>query len=121
MTQPPPKKTGTPEVWPMVIETVTAGTGADGMPAYWRQRLAARMEKRHRFGVEKYGVGLQVENGRDPLEDCMDEALDGCAYSRQQWERSRHPEDWETCEAFLRLAGRLLWRMEMRKPEADES
>lgn len=121
MSQPPPKKTDTPEVWPRVIESVISGSAGEGIPPWWRQKLAARMEERHRFGVEKYGVGLQVENGRDPLEDCLDEALDGCAYSRQQWERSRAPEDWETCEMFVKLAARLMWRMKMREAEADES
>lgn len=115
--QPAPKKTDTPEVWPLVIMDVRIGAHSLGLTAFWRERLASRMEARHEIGRQKYGVGLQVESGRDPLEDALDEALDGCAYSRQQWERTKDPFDWETHHEFCALAARLLWRIALRDAE----
>lgn len=41
------------------------------------------MLRRNAFGVEKYGVPLQANNGRDALKDAYEEALDLCAYLRQ--------------------------------------
>jgi hypothetical protein len=80
--QPPPQKTDTPEVWPMVAADVRAGRYEDVHP-YWTERLAVEMEARNVFGVQKYGVPVLVENGRDPLRDALDEALDLCVYTRQ--------------------------------------
>lgn len=34
-------------------------------------------------GIEKYGTVLQGDNGRDPLIDAYQEALDLCQYLRQ--------------------------------------
>lgn len=109
MSQPPPKKTDSPEVWPLVVADVTAGDvpRAQDCPPPMRRRLAQRMLQRHEFGRAKYGVSLQVENGRDPLADCMDEALDGCAYSRQLAMQSNDPFDWQTYHLFVALAVRL--------------
>lgn len=41
------------------------------------------MEERRRHGIEKYGVPVQPFNGRDPLVDAYQEALDLCVYLRQ--------------------------------------
>lgn len=88
---------------------------AGDLPPEQRRELGMRMLGRNDFGREKYGVGLQVENGRDALEDCMDEALDGCAYSRQQAQRTGDPYDWETHRQFVALAARLQARMKSRE------
>lgn len=40
------------------------------------------IEKRKRFGIAKYGVALQANNGRDMLLDAHEEALDLCIYLR---------------------------------------
>lgn len=41
------------------------------------------MEERRKHGIEKYGVPVQPDNGRDPLVDAYQEALDLCVYLRQ--------------------------------------
>ena len=41
------------------------------------------MENRRLHGIEKYGVPVQPHNGRDPLIDAYQEALDLCVYLRQ--------------------------------------
>lgn len=41
------------------------------------------MEARRLHGIEKYGQPLQPFNGRDPLIDAYQEALDLCVYLRQ--------------------------------------
>ena len=41
------------------------------------------MQARDRVGRERYGTPLQPFNGRDPMVDAYQEALDGCVYLRQ--------------------------------------
>lgn len=41
------------------------------------------MEERRIHGIEKYGTPVQPFNGRDPLVDAYQEALDLCVYLRQ--------------------------------------
>jgi hypothetical protein len=45
------------------------------------------MKGRDEFGRRKYGTPLQVNNGRDPLVDAYQEALDLVVYLRQAIER----------------------------------
>lgn len=40
------------------------------------------MAKRLELGIERYGTGLQANNGRDMLQDAYEEALDLCVYLR---------------------------------------
>ena len=47
------------------------------------------MEERRQHGIEKYGVPVQPHNGRDPLVDAYQEALDLCVYLRQEIEQRR--------------------------------
>ena len=50
------------------------------------------MIRRDEFGYAKYGMRLQPFNGRDPLFDAYQEALDLCVYLRQAIEeRQRGP------------------------------
>lgn len=60
--QPPPQKNDMPCVWDLVV---------------------LDMIDRDRVGQEKYGVRLQPMNGRDPLIDAYQEALDLVVYLRQ--------------------------------------
>ena len=82
--QPPPIKTDTPEVWPLIIRGLRENT-----PSPINDLLILKSIERDAYGRSKYGVGLQVENGRDPLADALDEALDAMAYTRQHYERVR--------------------------------
>ena len=59
--QPAPTPTSGRPVWEMVIED---------------------MHERNRFGAEKHGTPLQVDNGRDKLIDAYQEELDKCVYMR---------------------------------------
>ena len=40
------------------------------------------MHDRLSLGIERYGTGLQANNGRDMLKDAYEEALDLCVYLR---------------------------------------
>jgi hypothetical protein len=51
-------------------------------PAIW-DLVIMDINKRDAFGVKKYGFRLQPFNGRDPLWDAYQEALDLVAYLRQ--------------------------------------
>ena len=45
--------------------------------------------ERKQFGLDKYGTILQAENGRDPLHDAYQEALDLACYLKQEIEKRR--------------------------------
>lgn len=62
MTQPSPIPNATRPVWEYVIEDMTA---------------------RDHVGRDRYGTPLQVNNGRDALQDAYEEALDMCVYLKQ--------------------------------------
>lgn len=47
------------------------------------------MEARRLHGIKKYGVPVQPHNGRDPLVDAYQEALDLCVYLRQAIEERK--------------------------------
>lgn len=47
-------------------------------------QVVADLQARAEFGKEKYGTYLEVHNGRDPLWDAYQEALDLCMYLRQE-------------------------------------
>ena len=47
------------------------------------------MEDRRTHGIDKYGTPLQTHNGRDPLIDAYQEALDLCVYLRQAIEERK--------------------------------
>jgi hypothetical protein len=42
--------------------------------------LIGRMIRRNALGIERYGVPLQPDNGRDSILDALEELLDGSAY-----------------------------------------
>lgn len=49
----------------------------------------SEIKKRKQFGLDKYGTALQPFNGRDNLEDALDELIDAAVYLRAQQYESR--------------------------------
>lgn len=48
--------------------------------------LIEHIKERKAFGLRKYGTPLQVDNGRDPLADALEEILDVAVYLIQEME-----------------------------------
>lgn len=61
------------DVWAELIAGTRACNPADPLLPY--------MEARRQQGIDKYGVPLQRENGRDHHIDALQEALDGMVYA----------------------------------------
>jgi len=53
-------------------------------------RLRPHAEARRLQGIERYGVPLQPNNGRDPRIDAFQELLDGMAYAEQAVQEGHH-------------------------------
>mgnify|MGYP000969646827 CR=1 FL=1 len=71
--QPPPTSDDAgPEVWPALLADVQMSDA-----------LRALCEERDAMGRAKYGTALRVHNGRDPLVDALQEALDLAVYLHQ--------------------------------------
>jgi len=66
--QPAPRRNDSPAIWDLVIDD---------------------MKERDRIGENKYKVRLQAHNGRDPLIDAYQEALDLVVYLRQAIEEKK--------------------------------
>lgn len=45
-------------------------------------QVIADLEARMALGIQRYGLALQPENGRDMLRDLYEELLDACVYIR---------------------------------------
>ena len=88
--QPAPKKNDHPECWPSLMSRMNKGN-----------ELLPLMKARHELGIERYGVGLQPHNGRDSLQDALEEALDLLVYLEQS--RLENPrEHWQgACQAAV--------------------
>ena len=89
--EPAPERTDSAAVWPLVIRDVEerlTPAPLEDTPPWLRQCLAQDMRARDAAGREKYGVPLQVHNGRRAIVDAYQEALDLCVYLRQQAERT---------------------------------
>lgn len=113
--QPPPKKSASPAVWPLITEYITnlLDDRLAGGPV--ARLLLSDATERHRIGCERYGTPLQAHNGRDALVDCYQEQLDAMAYSRQWYEENRGNDAiwrWHeaTIDAALRTRAMLLRR-----------
>lgn len=73
-----PKANSNKPVWEAVIEDeIRSGS------SFNEEYIVPDMKKRHQKGLETYGVPLQPFNGRDPLLDAYEEALDLMAYLKQ--------------------------------------
>lgn len=71
--------------------------------------LVPHMQARHEFGVAKYGTALMTDNGRDPLIDALQEALDLIAYLHQHQAESGFGPTGEGClRSALQLADTLV-------------
>jgi hypothetical protein len=79
-----PQATPSPAVWPLVIKDLDALNA----PEWLKQVLAEDMRARDAAGREKYGLPLQVENGRNAGVDAYQEALDLAVYARQRLEQT---------------------------------
>ena len=89
--QPPTPSNG--DVWQLVIED---------------------MKARREFGIAKYGVPVQVENGRDHLTDALQESLDLVVYLRAAIEKRNmeHRYDlakkvrlWDAINEYVKACG----------------
>jgi len=85
MSQPELKPNQHPASWDLVIQRVAdkRDQRADGHPdrdLSDYDGLLARMRQRDEIGRQQYGTPLQPFNGRDSIEDAMDEILDLCVY-----------------------------------------
>lgn len=77
--QPPPTSDDAgPEVWPALLAE-----------AWMSPELRALCEERDAMGRAKYGTALRVHNGREPLVDALQEALDLAVYLHQAMMQSR--------------------------------
>lgn len=61
----------------------------DGVPVW--DLVIADMQERDQVGRARYGTPLQTHNGRDPLVDAYQEALDLVVYLRQAIEERDRP------------------------------
>jgi len=69
--EPPPTTNDSEPIWDLVVED---------------------MKERDRMGRRKHGTPLQAHNGRNPLIDAYQEALDLVVYLRQAIEEQVHKE-----------------------------
>lgn len=93
--QPPPKNDPDAKpLWPIIIaeceqraiEHSRIGTQSEDNKAKTLRVMVEDMQKRHEFGVHKYGVPLVAKNDRDHLSDAYQELLDAIVYLRAQIE-----------------------------------
>lgn len=76
----------------------------DGQPIW--EMVVADMQTRDRAGREKYGTPLQAHNGRRPLIDAYQEALDLVVYLRQ--ELAERESDSALVDAHMKSLGRMI-------------
>lgn len=67
------------------------------------------MRQRDHEGRRKYGIPLQAGNGRDPLVDAYQEALDLCVYLRQAIEEKREARARDRRSGLAEWAGFATW------------
>lgn len=80
--QPEPKSNEHPECWPSLYNRLLMDVD-----------LVPLMKARHELGKSRYGTALQPFNGRDALQDALEEALDMLVYLEQH--RMENPEESE--------------------------
>lgn len=99
-------------LWPMIIAEVESrivdkyrGDARMEREAIVLRFVVDDMQKRHEFGVQKYGVPLVAKNDRDHLSDAYQELLDAVVYLRAQLETMGglpHPSDPRKLETFAK-------------------
>ena len=90
--QPAPNNDPTsPALWPLIISDIRINHDSEVS-----RLVATDMQKRHEFGIAKYGVPLVAKNDRDHLADAYQELLDAIVYLRAEIEKRGgmpHPKD----------------------------
>lgn len=106
--QPPPVANGTPPLWERVVAKWRAGVQ---VPAPQNSIVVRAIEldmlERDQIGRERYGVPLQAHNGRDPLVDAYQEALDLRVYLEQATVEGRVDKD--RADRLTALANQILF------------
>lgn len=74
----------------MVVHDVAAAI----LEEFGHTDIARDVRERGEYGARKYGTPLQVDNGRDPLADAYEEALDAFVYLAQQDMRTGRLGGW---------------------------
>lgn len=75
-----------PSEGPVVFDLVEIdfqGMRALGYSSPHLDRLMAMIREREQLGVRKYGMPLRAFNGRNPIQDSLEELCDAIAYLRQ--------------------------------------
>ncbi|MBM4346349.1 MAG: hypothetical protein FJ100_23485, partial [Deltaproteobacteria bacterium] len=94
----PSPRTGTGgALWPLAIHRFVGHVSPE---------VLADMGQRHAFGIAKYGVGLQANNGRDARVDLYQELLDAVVYCEQLIQEAKPPD--VPCPLQVRLQRRLV-------------
>lgn len=108
--EPKPQPNDNPAIWVLVLEDVPHVFPRSDQGEVV-SALRADMHARDEYGRKKHGCPLQAGNGRNPWVDAYQEALDGCAYSRQMADEAVDDgvRNEAACvyETFLHLAFRL--------------
>lgn len=68
--------------WSEGVKQMTPPKPNDSEPV--ANQVMHDLHRRKVFGIKKYGVPLQANNGRDALQDAYEEALDLCCYLKQK-------------------------------------
>jgi hypothetical protein len=82
--EPPPVANDGPSMHDLVIHDlilIISRKGEINNPTM--NSFISLMTERKRFGLEKYNTVLQAFNGRNPLNDLVDELLDALVYAKQ--------------------------------------
>lgn len=116
--EPKPQPNDNPAIWTLVLEDVPhVFPRADQGEVV--AALRADMHARDEMGRAKYGTHLQAHNGRNPWTDAYQEALGGCACSKQMQEEAvtamERVEASACFDDLLRLAYRLKRAEMLRK------
>lgn len=104
--EPAPVRTDSPAVWPAIIASLPYQLTE--APKHVVHALSEAMQARDEFGRQKYGLPLQVENGRNHANDALQEALDGCAYSYAQATKTNSAAWWVIHHDFVDIAALIV-------------
>lgn len=81
--QPPPKKNKGKSIHDLIRRDLAKIHSGAPVQQAGVQAVAGLIVERKEYGLKKYGTILQANNGRDAIQDAMEEALDLAAYLRQ--------------------------------------
>lgn len=107
--EPPPQRTDSPAVWPLVIAATPHIL--NGAPLWLVQCLQVDQQARHEDGCVRYGMPLTADNGRRHTVDAYQEALDGSAFARAEYERAGNSVWLDISDDFVRLCARIKYQL----------